>query len=60
VVRAVANEKMYMEPGGCKKHNFWNTPVHPIKKYISGILRLKPIDWYMHGADPRRGGVVGG
>ena len=50
----------YVGTGGCKKHNFWNTPVHPFKNYIFGILRLKPIDWYMHGTDPRRGGVVGG
>jgi hypothetical protein len=51
-----------LSPGGCKKHNFRNTPVHPAENYIFGILGLKAIDWYMHGTDPRRGGggVVGG
>ena len=47
---------MCSRAGSCKKHDFWNNSVHPIKNYISGILRLKPIDWYMHGTDPRRGG----
>ena len=52
-----------IHPGGCKKHNFWNTPVHPIKNYISGILRLEPIDWYIYMGPIRGGGgwgVVGG
>jgi hypothetical protein len=58
VVNGLSNDFLIVVPGGCKKHNFWNTLVHPLKNYISGILRLKPIDWYMHGTDPRRGGVV--
>ena len=56
VVNGLSNDFLIVVPGGCKKHNFWNTLVHPLKNYISGILRLKPIDWYMHGTDPRRGG----
>ena len=49
-----------LQAGGCKKHNFWTTPVRPAKNYIFGILGLRAIDWYMHGSDPRRGGVGGG
>jgi hypothetical protein len=56
----VKSGKSYSESGGCKKHNFWNTPVRPAKNYIFGILGLRAVDWYMHGTDPRRGGVVGG
>ena len=37
--------------------------VNPIKNYIFGILRLRAIDWYINGFDPREregGGVEGG
>jgi len=47
-----------LQPGGCRKHNFWTTRVKLIKIYTFGILALRAIDWYIYGSN-RRGGVRG-
>ena len=37
--------------GGCRKHNFWTTPVKSIKKFKFGILTSRAIDWYIYGSN---------